>query len=148
MTSKPSCSKLIWGWRRPRRFWIALKVTARADGLTRANELSSACGGTPLQAVSPPEFSLADKPTVILVVGVNGSGKTTTLAKLAARFNSEGRKVLLGAADTFRAAAVDQLQVWGDRLKVEVIAGRFRIRPGRSRLTLSRQELPAASTSS
>jgi fused signal recognition particle receptor len=61
---------------------------------------------------------------------VNGSGKTTTIAKLAARFQSEGKKVLLGAADTFRAAAVDQLQIWGDRLKVDVIAGAPESDPG------------------
>ncbi len=109
----------------------SLKATARAEGFTRANELSSALRrDLRSRLVNPPEFSLANKPTVILVVGVNGSGKTTTLAKLAARFNGEGRKVLLGAADTFRAAAVDQLQVWGDRLKVEVIAGAFESDPG------------------
>ena len=61
---------------------------------------------------------------------MNGSGKTTTIAKLASRFNSEGRKILLGAADTFRAAAMDQLQVWGDRLKVEVIVGASESDPG------------------
>jgi fused signal recognition particle receptor len=69
-------------------------------------------------------------PTIILVVGVNGSGKTTTIAKLSSRFHKEGKKVILGAADTFRAAAVDQLQVWGDRLGVEVIAGAPESDPG------------------
>ncbi|WP_010630980.1 signal recognition particle-docking protein FtsY [Sporolactobacillus vineae] len=59
--------------------------------------------------------------TVILMVGVNGAGKTTTVGKLAARFRSEGRSVLLAAADTFRAGAIDQLQVWGDRAGVDVI---------------------------
>ena len=67
---------------------------------------------------------------MILVVGVNGSGKTTTIAKLSSKFTGEGRKVLLGAADTFRAAAVDQLQVWGDRLNVKVIAGAPESDPG------------------
>ena len=67
---------------------------------------------------------------MILVVGVNGSGKTTTIAKLSAKFVGEGKKILLGAADTFRAAAVDQLQVWGDRLNVEVIAGAPESDPG------------------
>jgi len=62
------------------------------------------------------------KPFVILVVGVNGAGKTTTIAKLAARLAREGRRPLLAAGDTFRAAAVEQLQVWGDRLGVPVIA--------------------------
>ena len=60
-------------------------------------------------------------PTVILVVGVNGSGKTTTIAKLAHRFRSEGRKVLLAAADTFRAAAVEQLATWAERADCEIV---------------------------
>lgn len=61
------------------------------------------------------------KPYVIMVVGVNGVGKTTTIGKLAYQFKDQGLKVVLGAADTFRAAAVDQLQVWGDRVGVPVI---------------------------
>jgi fused signal recognition particle receptor len=69
------------------------------------------------------EFSIpADKkPYVIMVVGVNGVGKTTTIGKLAAQFKKQGLKVMLGAADTFRAAAIDQLQVWADRVDVPVI---------------------------
>ena len=62
------------------------------------------------------------KPFVILVVGVNGVGKTTTIGKLAKRLQGEGRSVLLAAGDTFRAAAVEQLQIWGDRNKVPVVA--------------------------
>ncbi|WP_181705048.1 signal recognition particle-docking protein FtsY [Chthonobacter rhizosphaerae] len=62
------------------------------------------------------------KPHVVLVVGVNGSGKTTTLGKLAAKFTAEGRSVLLAAGDTFRAAAIDQLKVWGERTRVPVVA--------------------------
>ena len=62
------------------------------------------------------------KPFVILVIGVNGSGKTTTIGKLAARFASEGRSVMLAAGDTFRAAAIEQLRIWGDRTGAEVIA--------------------------
>lgn len=64
----------------------------------------------------------ADSPFVILVVGVNGVGKTTTIGKLAARFKAQGLNVVLGAADTFRAAAVDQLKMWGERVGVPVIA--------------------------
>jgi len=69
------------------------------------------------------EFSIpADKkPYVIMIVGVNGVGKTTTIGKLAAQFKKQGLKVMLGAADTFRAAAIDQLQVWADRVDVPVI---------------------------
>ena len=62
------------------------------------------------------------KPFVILVVGVNGSGKTTTIGKLASRFKSEGRAVMLAAGDTFRAAAIEQLKVWGERTGAPVIA--------------------------
>ncbi len=63
------------------------------------------------------------KPFVILVVGVNGSGKTTTIGKLAAKLSAEGRKVMMAAGDTFRAAAIDQLKVWGERTGSPVIAG-------------------------
>jgi fused signal recognition particle receptor len=109
----------------------SLKRIQRTEGLIRANELFVALRQE-LRArlESPPVLKLDHKPSVILVVGVNGSGKTTTIAKLASRFNSEGRKILLGAADTFRAAAMDQLQVWGDRLKVEVIVGASESDPG------------------
>ncbi len=70
------------------------------------------------------DFSLPEdkKPYVLLVVGVNGVGKTTTIGKLAAQFNKQGKKVILGAADTFRAAAVDQLKLWGDRVGVPVVS--------------------------
>jgi fused signal recognition particle receptor len=63
-------------------------------------------------------------PTIYLVVGVNGVGKTTSIAKLAYRFKQAGNKVLLAAADTFRAAAIDQIQIWGDRIGVEVVRGK------------------------
>jgi len=69
------------------------------------------------------DFSLSGKtvPYVIMVVGVNGAGKTTTIAKLAYQFKAAGKKVLIGAADTFRAAAIDQLQIWADRVGVSLI---------------------------
>jgi fused signal recognition particle receptor len=77
-----------------------------------------------LSAVAKPlEIDTSHKPFVILVVGVNGSGKTTTIGKLASTFSAEGRKVMLAAGDTFRAAAIEQLKVWGERNKVPVIAG-------------------------
>ena len=63
------------------------------------------------------------KPYVILMVGVNGSGKTTSAAKLAKKYTDAGKKVMLAAGDTYRAAAIDQLQIWGERLNVPVIAG-------------------------
>ena len=68
--------------------------------------------------------------TVILFVGVNGSGKTTSIAKLANEYKSSGKKVLLGAADTFRAGAIDQLKTWGERIGVEVVAHQPGADPG------------------
>jgi len=111
----------------------ALKGVVKRDGLTRASELQT---GLKLElrsrlsegAASLPKFDT--KPAVILLVGVNGSGKTTTAAKLGQRYKQEGKSILFGAADTFRAAAVDQLQVWGDRLRVEVISGAPESDPG------------------
>ena len=109
----------------------AMKRIVRDEGLTRSNELSQALQNElllRLDKASPPRWN--QKPSVILVVGVNGSGKTTTIAKLAQRYRSEGRSLLFGAADTFRAAAVDQLQVWGDRLGVDVVSGAPESDPG------------------
>src|SRR4029077_1656215 len=71
--------------------------------------------------MKPLRLDLAKKPFVILVVGVNGSGKTTTIAKLAKQYRDEGRKVVLAAGDTFRAAAVEQLQIWGERTGCPVV---------------------------
>ncbi|MGH6764489.1 MAG: signal recognition particle-docking protein FtsY [Bradyrhizobium sp.] len=71
---------------------------------------------------TPLLIDATQKPFVILVVGVNGSGKTTTIGKLAARLSAEGRTVMLAAGDTFRAAAIEQLKVWGERTKSPVIA--------------------------
>lgn len=70
----------------------------------------------------PLEIPQSDQPFVILVVGINGAGKTTTIAKLAKHFTDQGRKVVLAAGDTFRAAAVEQLKAWGQRLGIKVIA--------------------------
>lgn len=109
----------------------SMKRVVRDQGLTRSDELRAALQ-TELQLrldkASPPRWQ--EQPSVILVVGVNGSGKTTTIAKLAQRFQSEGKTLLFGAADTFRAAAVDQLQVWGDRLRVDVVSGAPESDPG------------------
>ncbi len=109
----------------------SLQRLVRDEGLTRANELNSALrADLRSRLATPPVMDYSSRPTVILMVGVNGSGKTTTIAKLGKRFVDEGRSILFGAADTFRAAAVDQLQVWGDRLKVEVVAGAPESDPG------------------
>ncbi len=70
----------------------------------------------------PLDIDVSKKPFVILVVGVNGSGKTTTIGKLAAKFHAEGAKVMLAAGDTFRAAAIEQLRIWAGRAKAEIVA--------------------------
>jgi fused signal recognition particle receptor len=75
-----------------------------------------------LRPVAKPLVIEGAKPFVILVAGVNGSGKTTTIGKLASKFAAEGRKVVLAAGDTFRAAAIDQLQIWGQRTGAKVVA--------------------------
>ncbi len=77
--------------------------------------------GSLMEANVHPAPAVSAKPYVVLVVGVNGVGKTTTIGKLAAKFKAEGKKVTLGAADTFRAAAVDQLQIWADRAGVDIV---------------------------
>ncbi|TMB84525.1 MAG: signal recognition particle-docking protein FtsY [Chloroflexi bacterium] len=75
-------------------------------------------------------FELGPPPAVLLFIGVNGSGKTTTIAKLAARLQREGRTIALAAADTFRAAAIEQLRIWGEQLGMPVIAQRAGADPG------------------
>jgi fused signal recognition particle receptor len=108
-----------------------LRLVVRDQGLIRSDELSEALRSELRSRLDlPPNLHWQSKPAVLMVVGVNGSGKTTTIAKLGQRFQKEGKSLLFGAADTFRAAAVDQLQVWGDRLKVEVIAGEPESDPG------------------
>ncbi len=109
----------------------SLRRVVRNRGLTRSDELSLTLRQELRSRLdNPPALMWTAKPSVIMVVGVNGSGKTTTIAKLGQRFQSEGRSLLFGASDTFRAAAVDQLQVWGDRLKVDVVAGAPESDPG------------------
>lgn len=109
----------------------ALKRLVRTKGLTRSEELWDALRRELRSRLAePPVLDWTDKPAVIMMVGVNGSGKTTTIAKLGQRFHADGKSLLFGAADTFRAAAVDQLQVWGDRLGVSVIAGAPESDPG------------------
>jgi fused signal recognition particle receptor len=83
-----------------------------------------------LSTHAPEADSLTRMLTVVLVVGVNGSGKTTSIAKLARHYQNLGKRVVLGAADTFRAAAIDQLTIWGDRVGADVIAHRIGADPG------------------
>ena len=109
----------------------SLQRLVRTEGLTRSEELSEALRAELRARLDvPPAFDWKNKPSVILVVGVNGSGKTTTIAKLGQRYRAAGKSLLFGAADTFRAAAVDQLQVWGERIGVEVVSGAPESDPG------------------
>jgi len=84
-------------------------------------EIASLLAETNTNDIVDFEFSPSKKPYIIMVVGVNGVGKTTTIGKLAYQFKKKGAKVVLGAADTFRAAAVDQLQIWADRVGVSIV---------------------------
>ncbi|HCR72578.1 MAG TPA: signal recognition particle-docking protein FtsY [Anaerolineae bacterium] len=109
----------------------SLKRLTRDLGLIRASDLTlNLKQELRSRLISPPQIHFENKLTVILIVGVNGAGKTTTIAKLTSRFVNEGKRVLLGAADTFRAGAVDQLEVWANRLNVEIIGGAPESDPG------------------
>ncbi|MGD9101169.1 MAG: signal recognition particle-docking protein FtsY [Anaerolineae bacterium] len=103
-----------------------MQKRVQQEGIVRADTLQRALHDE-LRAllIDPPPFQVDAQRllTVVLVVGVNGSGKTTSIGKLAYRYRQLGRKVMLVAGDTFRAAAIDQLQVWGQRAGVPVIAG-------------------------
>jgi fused signal recognition particle receptor len=104
----------------------ALEVKVDSEGLTRTNQLKEALRSEMVRLLNQPaKVTFPAQPTVILVVGVNGSGKTTSIAKLGQRFTQEGRRVVLGAADTYRAAAVDQLEIWADRLNLPVVSGQL-----------------------
>jgi fused signal recognition particle receptor len=109
----------------------ALRKQAAAQGLTRFVDLRRLLQDSLMGYLSAsPPATVATRPLVMVLVGVNGSGKTTSAAKLAARLQGEGRKVLLAAADTYRAAADEQLQQWATRLGVEVIRGKPGSDPG------------------
>jgi fused signal recognition particle receptor len=104
----------------------ALEQRVDREGLTKAKDLKEALRQELRRTlITPPELDFNAQPTVILIVGVNGSGKTTSIAKLGKRFTQSGKSVLLGAADTFRAAAVDQLETWAQRLDLPVISGQM-----------------------
>ena len=108
-----------------------LQRRAETEGIVRAEGLKAALrAALRAQLGEPRPLQLNASPAVILLAGVNGSGKTTTAAKLARHFQLQERSVMLAAADTFRAAAVDQLQIWGERLHLPVIAGQPNADPG------------------
>ena len=91
--------------------------------MTRADEVKDALRDILAEKldVGDPAMDLSTRPSVVLIIGVNGVGKTTSIGKLAARLKSEGKKVLLCAGDTFRAAAADQLEIWANRAGVDIV---------------------------
>ncbi len=99
-----------------------LRERVKADRITDPAQIKDEIKRIVADMVAGDEkLHLSSKPSVILVIGVNGVGKTTTIGKLAANLKSDGKKVILGAADTFRAAAIDQLQIWADRAGVDLV---------------------------
>ena len=103
-----------------------LRSRARSEGLITTNELFNALKDELRSIlVDPPPFNLEQSRqlTVVMIVGVNGSGKTTTIGKLAHHYQQNNHEVMLAAGDTFRAAAIEQIQIWGQRADVPVIAG-------------------------
>jgi fused signal recognition particle receptor len=108
-----------------------LEALAEKEGLVQAEGLKNALRAKLRSLLlEPPLLNLTTRPTIILLVGVNGSGKTTGAAKLARYLQLRSHSVMLGAADTFRAAAVEQLEIWGGRLGIPVIAGQPNADPG------------------
>ncbi len=103
------------------------KIRKKASSLSNADELKDVLKEE-LIALFPddsgPEHTSMAKPHVIMVVGVNGTGKTTTLGKLAMKFSSQGKKVLIAAADTFRAAAIEQVEIWAERSGASIVRHR------------------------
>jgi fused signal recognition particle receptor len=102
-----------------------LEEKVRAKKIRTIDELTSTLKAATRELIPRRAAETVDttraKPFVVLVVGVNGTGKTTTIAKLTQRWKGEGKKILLGAADTFRAAAIEQLQMWAERTGVEMV---------------------------
>jgi fused signal recognition particle receptor len=109
-----------------------LQAYVKDSGITKAEELKDALREELRSMLLPiPPLNMQDTPpTVILLAGVNGSGKTTCTAKLGAKFQQEGKNVVFAAADTFRAAAIEQLQSWGECLDIRVVAGQPESDPG------------------
>jgi len=110
-----------------------LRQKAKADKIASAEEVKEALAEIISEMISDGHKPLDlsnHTPAVILVIGVNGVGKTTSIGKLAANFAGDGKKVILAAADTFRAAAIDQLQIWADRAKVTLIKHQENSDPG------------------
>ncbi len=99
-----------------------LRAEVKRTGTTDPNEVKSLLKNIIAEMLTGDnELDLSSKPSVVMVIGVNGAGKTTTIGKLSANLKKEGKKVLVAAADTFRAAAIEQLNVWTDRAGVDIV---------------------------
>ncbi len=117
------------------RLLYALRQRVKDEGIIKADGLRSALKDELVKLLQPggPQafnYKAERMLEVALVIGVNGAGKTTSIAKLSKLYAEKGRRVLLAAGDTFRAAAIDQLQVWGERAGIDVIAGEINSDPG------------------
>lgn len=107
-----------------------LKARVKRDGVKDPNQIMGMLRNVVREMLEgDTSLHLATKPSIILVIGVNGVGKTTTIGKISARLTREGKKVVIAAADTFRAAAIDQLAVWADRSGARPGKTRRRLRP-------------------
>jgi fused signal recognition particle receptor len=115
------------------RLLDVLRARAKTEGIVKADKLRDALKHELTLLLGAPKKPAYGSPRlleIIMVIGVNGSGKTTSIAKLSKRYVKAGRALLLAACDTFRAAAIDQLQIWGERNGVNVIAGEINSDPG------------------
>lgn len=109
----------------------SIKSRVASEGIVKTGEYLEILNNELLYRLSSQEIILPDtKPAIVLIVGVNGSGKTTSIAKLGLHYKGMGYSVMFGAADTFRAAAVEQLKEWGERLNIPVISGQDEADPG------------------
>ena len=104
----------------------SLKAEVKAEFITNPNKVKSKLKRLMVEAVDKQERHKISEsyPVVILVIGINGGGKTTTIGKIANMYKKQGKKVMLAAADTFRAAASEQLQIWADRVGVPIVRQR------------------------
>lgn len=105
------------------RICTELRAQVKARGIKEASEVNDVLREIVVQMLGADEgLHLDTKPSVVLVIGVNGVGKTTSIGKIAAQLHRDGKKVILAAADTFRAAAIDQLKVWAERAHADLVA--------------------------